>query len=100
MTAASGSIAIDTGAGLARSAAMGILSSNRIIAIPNAILLARSIHKRLRGNLLFAAIYNIVGVFLAVVGVLTPIIAAVIMLSSSFIVMSRAVGQYHCFKKY
>ena len=100
MTAASGSIAIDTGAGLARSAAMGILSSNRIIAIPNAILLARSIHKRLRSNLLFAAIYNIVGVFLAVVGVLTPIIAAVIMLSSSFIVMSRAVGQYHCFKKY
>ena len=100
MTAASGSIAMESGVGLARSAAMGILMADRITAIPEAIVLARSIRKRLWGNLLFAIIYNFVGIFLAAVGLLTPVIAAVIMLASSFFVVSRAVGEYHYLKKH
>lgn len=99
MTAASGSIAMDSGVGLARSAAMAILSADRLAAIPEAIKLSRSIHKRLRGSLLFAALYNLVGVFLAAVGALTPVIAAIIMLISSFLVMSRAVSQNSYLKK-
>ena len=99
MTAASGSIAMDSGVGLARSAAMAILSADRLTAIPEAIRLSRSIHKRLWGSLLFAALYNLVGVFLAAVGALTPVIAAIIMLISSFLVMSRAVSQNPHLKK-
>ena len=99
MTAASGSIAMDSGVGLARSAAMAILSADRLTAIPEAIRLSRSIHKRLWGSLLFAALYNLVGVFLAAVGALTPVIAAIIMLISSFLVMSRAVSQNSYIKK-
>ena len=99
MTAASGSIAMDSGVGLARSAAMAILSEDRLTAIPEAIRLSRSIHKRLWGSLLFAALYNLVGVFLAAVGALTPVIAASIMLISSFLVMSRAISQNSYIKK-
>ena len=99
MTAASGSIAMDSGVGLARSAAMAILSEDRLTAIPEAIRLSRSIHKRLWGSLLFAALYNLVGVFLAAVGALTPVIAAIIMLISSFLVMYRAVSQNSYIKK-
>lgn len=99
MTAASGSIAMDSGVGLARSAAMAILSADRLTVIPEAIRLSRSIHKRLWGSLLFAALYNVVGVFLAAVGALTPVIAAIIMLISSFLVMSRAVSQNSYIKK-
>ncbi len=90
MRGATGSIAMGSGAGLARSAAMGQLSVDRIEVIPQAISLARGIHRRLRGNLIYAAAYNLVGMLLAAGGILHPVMAAMIMLISSFWVTARA----------
>jgi heavy metal translocating P-type ATPase len=90
MACASGSIAMHSGAALARSVAAGQLTGDRIEAIPEAIELARGIRQRMRGNLKYAAAYNTVGMILAACGLLHPIIAALIMLVSSFWVTTRA----------
>jgi heavy metal translocating P-type ATPase len=90
MRAASGSVAMGSGTGLARSAAMGQLVGDRIEVLPEAISLARGIQRRLRGNLIYAAAYNVVGMVLAVAGLLHPVAAAMIMLVSSFWVTTRA----------
>jgi Cu2+-exporting ATPase/Cu+-exporting ATPase len=89
MSKASGSIAMHSGTGLARSVAMGQLMGDRIEVIPQSIRLARGIHKRLQGNLLYALIYNVVGMVLAATGFLHPVAAATIMLVSSFWVTAR-----------
>ncbi|MBC8188906.1 MAG: heavy metal translocating P-type ATPase [Puniceicoccaceae bacterium] len=93
MRVASGSVAMDSGAGLARSAAMGQLTGDRIEIIPQAISLARDIYRRLRGNLIYAAAYNTLGMVLAAAGLLHPVAAAMIMLVSSFWVTARAMGR-------
>jgi heavy metal translocating P-type ATPase len=90
MAQASCSISMHSGTGLARSVAMGQLTADRIEVIPSAIQLARGIHQRLRGNLIYAAAYNTVGMALAAAGILHPIAAALIMLFSSFWVTARA----------
>ena len=93
MRVASGSVAMDSGAGLARSAAMGQLAGDRIEIIAQAISLARDIYRRLRGNLIYAAAYNTLGMVLAAAGLLHPVAAAMIMLVSSFWVTARAMGR-------
>lgn len=90
MSQASGSISMHSGTGLARSVAMAQLTADRIEVIPSAIHLARDIHQRLRGNLIYAAAYNSIGMALAAAGILHPIAAALIMLLSSFWVTTRA----------
>lgn len=90
MASASGSIAMSSGSGLTRSAAGGQLTADRIDILPEAIRFARDVHRRLRGNLRFAAAYNVIGMSLAAAGALHPVVAALIMLVSSFFVTSRA----------
>ncbi|MGJ8638512.1 MAG: heavy metal translocating P-type ATPase [Opitutaceae bacterium] len=90
MAYANASVAMGTGAGFARSAATGQLTSDQVGVLPEAVTLCRSITKRLRGNLIYAACYNVVGMALAAVGWLHPVAAAVIMLVSSFMVTARA----------
>lgn len=92
LRAAAGSIAMGSGVGLARSTASGQLIQDRLEALPEAIRLAREIRRRLRGNLMYAAAYNILGMALAAMGLLHPIAAALIMLISSFWVTGRALG--------
>jgi len=58
--------------------------------LPEAIGLARSIRQVLRGNLIYAAAYNVLGMSLAAAGILHPVAAALIMLVSSFWVTGRA----------
>ncbi|WPJ95717.1 HAD-IC family P-type ATPase [Coraliomargarita algicola] len=94
MTRASGSIAMHSGTGLARSVAMAQLTADRVEVIPHAIGMARDIHRRLRGNLIYAIAYNIVGMLLASAGLLHPVAAALIMLVSSFLVTARALSKY------
>jgi heavy metal translocating P-type ATPase len=95
MRAASASVAMGSGTGLARSSASGHLTGDRIEVLPQAITLARDIQLRLRGNLMYAAAYNVVGMVLAAAGILHPVVAAVIMLLSSFWVTIRALGSRH-----
>lgn len=90
MAAAAASIAMHSGTAFARSAATGQLTGDRIEVLPEAIELARGIRRRLQGNLKYAASYNVIGMALAAVGLLHPIMAALIMLVSSFWVTTRA----------
>ncbi|MEN8724951.1 MAG: HAD-IC family P-type ATPase, partial [Lentimonas sp.] len=92
MACASGSIAMGTGAGLTRSAATGQLSSDQIGIMADAVALSLAINRRLRGNLIYAASYNAIGMVLAALGWLHPVAAAGIMLVSSLTVTARALG--------
>jgi P-type E1-E2 ATPase len=92
MLEASGSIAMHSGAGLTRSVAMGQLSDDQIEVIPQAVNLSRAIFRKLRGNLLYAFVYNLIGMALAATGLLHPVAAALIMLASSFWVTARALS--------
>jgi P-type E1-E2 ATPase len=89
---ASASLSMHSGAGLTRSVAMGQLTDDRIELLPQAIRLARAIVKKLRGNLLYALVYNLIGMALAAAGLLHPVAAALIMLVSSFWVTTRALS--------
>lgn len=93
MAQATSSIAMGSGTGLTQSAAMGQFQDDRIEALPEAIRLARGIHARLRGNLIYAAAYNVLGMALAAAGLLHPVAAALIMLVSSAFVTLRALGK-------
>ena len=92
MSVAVGSIVMDSGASLPASVAMGRLRGDSIAILPESISLARDIHRRLRGNLIFAISYNIVGMSLAAASLLHPVAAALIMIVSSFSVTFRAIG--------
>lgn len=90
MSLATSSISMGSGSGLTQSAAMGQFLNDRIKALPEVIRLARGIHGKLRGNLIYAAVYNVLGMALAATGLLHPVAAALIMLVSSAFVTLRA----------
>jgi len=90
MQASQASLAIELGAALATEFADGILIDGRIAGLPQAIHMARRIKATLKGNLVFALGYNLVGMILAAAGVLHPVVAALLMVGSSAIVSFRA----------
>lgn len=90
LAGADAAIAMGEGTDLARSSAHGVLTGDRLVLLPQAIILCRRIDRTLRGNLLWSAAYNIVGISLAASGKLTPVVAALIMIVSSVFVSWRA----------
>ncbi|MEM8866698.1 MAG: heavy metal translocating P-type ATPase [Verrucomicrobiota bacterium] len=84
MQHAAASISMGSGTQFTRSAASGQLVHDSLDLLPRAVVLARAIYRRLRGNLIYAACYNLVGMLLAAMGLLHPLAAALIMLCSSF----------------
>jgi P-type E1-E2 ATPase len=90
MVEASASIAMGSGAELARSSAGALLVGDHIACLPEAIRYARAVQQRLRSNLIYAALYNTTGMTLAATGNLHPVAAACIMFASSAWVLSRA----------
>ncbi|MGE9292320.1 MAG: hypothetical protein ACQKBW_01785, partial [Puniceicoccales bacterium] len=57
---------------------------------PAAIRACRRIRQAVRGNLVFAFSYNVLGMGLAAAGILHPVAAALLMLGSSLFVSWRA----------
>ncbi|HTJ79678.1 MAG TPA: heavy metal translocating P-type ATPase [Rariglobus sp.] len=90
MSAAQASIAMRGGSELARAAAMAVFAGDDLRFLPEAIRVARTITASIRGNLLFAAGYNLVGMALAAAGILHPVVAALLMVGSSAWVSVRA----------
>jgi cation transport ATPase len=91
MAVARASLSMESGTGLTRSSATGQLVHDRLEVLPEAIKLCRGIRRRLRGNLVYAFGYNVAGMAFASAGMLHPVVAALIMLVSSFFVTMRAV---------
>lgn len=90
LAAADVRIAMGQGAMLARNAADALLVSNRLMAVPQALALARRTRRVLRQNLGWAALYNLACVPLALAGWLPPLAAGIGMAASSLFVVLNA----------
>jgi len=79
-----------TGTDVAQAASDIVLRGEGLSALPLAIRVARRAQQLARQNVGFSLAYNVVAVPMAVLGLVTPLIAAVVMASSSIIVILNA----------
>ncbi|MDR2981102.1 MAG: HAD-IC family P-type ATPase, partial [Puniceicoccales bacterium] len=90
MAEADAGIAMGSGTDLTQATAHGVLVGNGLGTLPQAVRLSRQVSRSLRGNLLYALVYNVFGMALAAAGLLNPVAAALIMMVSSAWVSWRA----------
>lgn len=83
-------IAMATGTEVAVSAAAFTLMRGEPDLVAAALTIARKTYQKIQQNLFWAFIFNIIGIPLAALGYLNPIIAGAAMASSSLIVVSNA----------
>ena len=76
-----------SGTDLAKETADVSILRDDLRQIPWLIRLARATRWTIRGNLAWAFCYNAVGLILAMMGMLTPILAALAMVASSLLVV-------------
>ncbi|WP_026190350.1 heavy metal translocating P-type ATPase [Halomicrobium katesii] len=80
-------VAVSSGTELAIEAADAVVLDDRLDAVPELFELATDTRGRIKQNLVWAAGYNTIALPLAIIGVITPLIAAVMMAISSLIVV-------------
>ena len=73
-------------------AADALLMRDDVTAVPQLLEHGRRVSRIIDTNMLFAGVYNVVAVILAVSGVLPPMGATLLMLGSSLIIEYRSVG--------
>lgn len=83
-------IAMGSGADVSREAAGIVLLSHDLRAVPAALDLSRETMRKIRQNLFWALGYNSLGIPLAALGLLTPVIAGAAMAMSSVSVVSNS----------
>jgi Cu2+-exporting ATPase len=79
-----------TGTDLAQAAADFVLRGDGLSALPYAIRAARRAQRLARQNIAFSLAYNVIAVPAAVLGLVTPLLAAAVMASSSIVVILNA----------
>ena len=90
LAAATVGLAMNHGTDVARTAADIVLMRDDLCVIPWLVDLSRESMRRVRQNLGWGVIYNLIGVALAMAGLLQPVFSAFAMVVSSIFVMSNA----------
>jgi len=90
LAAADVSFAIGAGSDAAIEAADIALMRSDLLSVVDAISLSRATLRKIRQNLFFAFIYNLLGIPLAAAGMLNPVIAGAAMALSSVSVVSNS----------
>jgi P-type Cu2+ transporter len=90
MSAAAVSASPGVATEISRNAADIVLATPRIDALLDALDIAKDATRLIRQNLLFAAAYNLIALPVALLNGLTPLVAAILMSSSSILVMLNA----------
>ncbi|MBI5946376.1 MAG: cation-translocating P-type ATPase [Chloroflexi bacterium] len=90
LAAAAVGLAMNHGTDVARTAADIVLMRDDLRVVPWLLDLSREAMKRVRQNLGWAVIYNLVGVGLAMAGLLQPVMSALAMVISSVFVTANA----------
>jgi len=83
-------LAMDHGTDVARSAADVVLMRDDLRVLPWLFDLSRTTMRRVKENLGWAFIYNIIGVGMAMAGMMKPVLAALAMVMSSIFVTANA----------
>ena len=82
-------IALGAGTDVAMESAGVVLVSDRLDRVLSAVLLGRASHQKMRQNIAFAVLFNVVGMGLAVAGLITPAVAIAVMTLSIFAVLAN-----------
>ena len=90
LAAANVSFAMKDGADVAEHTAAATLMQHSVNQLVDALLVSRATLKNIRQNLFFAFFYNVLGIPLAALGYLSPIIAGAAMALSSISVLGNA----------
>ena len=90
LTAANVSFAMKGGADVAEHTASATLMQHSVNQLADALLVSQATLKNIKQNLFFAFFYNILGIPLAALGFLNPVIAGAAMAASSVSVLSNA----------
>jgi Cu+-exporting ATPase len=80
-------IAIGAGTDVAIEAAGVILIGDRLIDVLNAVILGKASYKTMTSNVIIAVLFNFVGMLLATLGFITPLLAIVVMTVSIFSIL-------------
>jgi Cu2+-exporting ATPase len=83
-------IALGSGTDLAGSAADAVVVGRGLDAVADVFAVADGTHRRIRENLAWAFLYNLVAIPLAATGLLNPLLAAVAMGASSLLVVANS----------
>jgi Cu+-exporting ATPase len=92
-------VAIGTGTDIAIESADITLMSSSLAMIPRAVEISRSTFGKIKTNLFWAFIYNVVAIPLAVMGLLHPVVAEIAMAFSSITVVSNSLHLKRILKK-